>query len=69
MLLRVGFQRWLMGTMPYDETFKMHRRLIRRTVGTRMALLKSEELKEIEVRRCLLRILEKPQQVMEYLRA
>lgn len=67
-MIRVGFNRWLMGVMPYDDTFRMHRKLMRKTIGSRSALLKCESAKEIEARRFLLRMLETPDKMMDHLR-
>lgn len=55
--------------MPYDQTFKMHRKLMRQTIGTPTSLLKSEHLKELETRRFLLRVLERPDELMGHLQA
>lgn len=67
--VRVGFDRWNIGVMPYDQTFKMHRKLLRKTIGTPTSLLKSEHLKELETRRFLLRVLERPDELMGHLQA
>lgn len=54
------------GSLPYNDTFKLHRRLMHQQFGTKPVVARYNEVIEVEMRRLLLRILKDPEQMNQH---
>lgn len=52
----------------YDDKFRLYRKLIHQELGTKAAASRFNDLQEVEVRRLLLRILDKPEDLIQHIK-
>ncbi|RDW81591.1 cytochrome P450 [Aspergillus mulundensis] len=66
-VLRIGWEHSL-AMQPYSDTFRAYRKAMHRVLGTKNAISQFDQLQEVEVRRLLLRILKKPDNLVHHIR-
>lgn len=67
MICRVGWEK-LLSLVPYNDRFRAMRKAMARCIGSTASMDKFHPLQEIEIRRVMLRILGKPQDLMQHMR-
>ncbi|KAL4972955.1 cytochrome P450 [Aspergillus desertorum] len=63
----VGWEH-ILAMQPYSDMFRAYRKAIHRALGTKSAISQFNELQDVEVRRFLLRVLEKPGDLVQHIR-
>jgi hypothetical protein len=63
----VGFGNFMIGPLPPDR-FRAYRKAVHSVVGTKKAVAQFDSVQDIEVRRFLLRVLEKPKDLSQHIR-
>ena len=58
--VRVGFNRWFTAFLHYNDTFKLHRRLIHGYIGTRAVVSRFDTVLETEAVRFVNALLNRP---------
>lgn len=58
----------LLATQFYNERLRAYRRPIHALVGTKAGVLRYNELREVEVHRFLLRVLNEPDNLLDHIR-
>ncbi len=66
-LNRVGFSQ-ATSLLPYDSVLTMHRKHMRRFIGTNEAISQLHPIEEFETRRFISRVLRRPEQLQEHIR-
>ncbi|OKL57088.1 hypothetical protein UA08_07575 [Talaromyces atroroseus] len=56
------------NAMPYDATFRLHRRLIHQQLGTKSSVAPFRDVQDVESRRFLLRLLDEPRNLVEHIK-
>ncbi|KAF4448226.1 O-methylsterigmatocystin oxidoreductase [Fusarium austroafricanum] len=62
-----GYER-LVSLQQYDDTFKRHRKMIHRQLGTRAVAAKFQKVQDVESHRFLLRVLDNPGNLMDHIK-
>jgi hypothetical protein len=52
----------------YSDTFRAYRKAMHRVLGTKNVISQFNELQDVEVRRFLLRVLDKPGDLVQHIR-
>ncbi|OJI97944.1 hypothetical protein ASPVEDRAFT_37406 [Aspergillus versicolor CBS 583.65] len=63
----VGWEDFL-AMQPYSDTFRSYRKAMHRVLGTKNAVAQFNQLQEVEVRRLLLRVLQRPADLNQHIR-
>ncbi|KAL4902171.1 hypothetical protein BDW74DRAFT_158711 [Aspergillus multicolor] len=63
----IGWEHSL-AMQPYSDTFRAYRKAMHRVLGTKNAISQFDKLQEVEVQRFLLRVLQKPEDLVHHIR-
>jgi hypothetical protein len=64
---RVGWEH-ILAMQPYSDMFRAYRKAMHRVLGTKNVIAQFNELQDVETRRFLLRVLEKPGDLVQHIR-
>ncbi|KAF7586776.1 hypothetical protein BBP40_008346 [Aspergillus hancockii] len=58
----------ILGMLPYSDRFRSYRKVMHRVLGTKTVISRFNPLQDVEVRRFLLRVLERPDDLIQHIR-